>query len=350
MVGVLGGASYVSDLLPPDHHTQAILKNIVTSGERAAHLTRQLLAYAGKGTFVVQQVDLSGLVKQTCELIASSIPNNVQLLIQAAPDLPLIETDSGQAQQVIMNLILNAAEAIQQSEGGAIFVKTSLDRDAVVLEVRDNGCGMDTETQARIFDPFFTTKFTGRGLGLAAVQGILRSSGASIQVDSSPGSGSVFRVRFRAATAAPANSPGPAAGVRTPLFDPPATILIVDDEPTVRQICKTALERTGCIVLLAEDGKRGLQFLEDEATSIDLILLDLGMPGMDGRQVLERVRAAGITLPVIVFSGYSENEVALGFEGLSVSSFLQKPFSASRLVTRVADVLTEVRYLDAITS
>ncbi|HVW83064.1 MAG TPA: response regulator, partial [Bryobacteraceae bacterium] len=351
LVGILGGASYVSDVLPATHSTQPILRNIVSSGERAAHLTRQLLAYAGKGAFFIQQVDLSASVEQTCDLVRPSIPNNVQLNIQTAADLPRIETDSGQVQQVVMNLVLNAVEAIPQNQTGVVFVRTFAETGtersgAVVLEVRDTGRGMDPETQSRIFDPFFTTKFTGRGLGLAAVQGILRSSGASINVTSSPGKGSTFRVSFRVpASQIPAQSEGAATPGR--ISPNTATVLVIDDEAIVRQVCQTALESAGCSVLLAEDGQQGLQCLEEKGSEIQLILLDLGMPGMNGRQVLERVRATGRSIPVIVFSGYSEKEVTREFEGLRISSFLQKPFSSTRLAAEVAGVLNPRGRADA---
>jgi CheY-like chemotaxis protein len=343
LVGILGGASYASDALPEDHALQPILQNVVTAGDRAAHLTRQLLAYAGKGAFFIQQVDLSAVVEQTCELVSGSVPNGVQLRVQTARGLPSIESDSGQIQQVAMNLVLNAVESIPQNQCGAVFVKTfaeggGVGEAAVVLEVRDTGRGMDPETQARIFDPFFTTKFTGRGLGLAAVQGILRSSGASIEVASAPGKGSTFRVRFRAV---PKHDAGPSASVGTERRTIPgaATILVIDDEPTVLAVCQAALERTGCNVLLSHDGSHGLQQLAERGSEIRLILLDLGMPGMNGRQVLEKIRAGGATVPVIVFSGYSEKEVAREFQGLNISSFLQKPFLATHLTAQVAEVL-----------
>ena len=343
LVGILGGASYASDTIPDDHPTQPILQNVVTSAERAAHLTRQLLAYAGKGAFFVQQVDLSAVVEQTCELVASSVPNNVQLRVHASPGLARIETDTGQVQQVVMNLVLNAVEAIPQSQGGVVFVRTyAVDESGadsvVVLEVRDTGRGMDPETQSRIFDPFFTTKFTGRGLGLAAVQGILRSSGASIDVTSAPGKGSTFTVRFRAILT-PGLATSRADAAQRKSMPGAATILAIDDEPSVLKVCRAALERTGCTVLMAEDGPRGLRCLEEKGNEIQLILLDLGMPGMNGREVLEKIRASGNSVPVIVFSGYSEKEVAREFAGLNISSFLQKPFHASRLAAQVAEAL-----------
>jgi PAS domain S-box-containing protein len=339
LVGILGGSSYVSDVLPADDPTQAVLHQVVASAEQCALLTRQLLAYAGKGAFFVQQVDLSAVVEQTCELVASSVPNDVKLRVQTAMGLPRIETDSGQVQQVIMNLVLNGVEAIPQGQTGAVVVRTFADISGespiVVLEVVDTGRGMDPETQARIFDPFFTTKFTGRGLGLAAVQGILRSSGAGIEVSSAPGKGSTFRVRFRAAPTPRPAVPGPQTN-QPDDRESDATILIVDDEPTVRQVCRVALEKAGYSVLLAADGPAGLALLEERGNDIQLMLLDLGMPGMNGRQALQKARTAGHNLPVIVFSGYSELEVAREFEGLRISSFLQKPFSSSRLVAEVA--------------
>ena len=342
LVGILGGSSYVSDVIPPEHPVQPVLRTILTAAEQAAHLTRQLLAYAGKGAFFVQQVDLSAIVRETCELVESSVPNHVKLRVQTAQTLPRVETDSGQVQQVVMNLVLNAVEAVPHGQAGAVFVRTFLDEGAgpgpaVVLEVKDNGRGMDPETQTRIFDPFFTTKFTGRGLGLAAVQGILRSSGASIEVVSAPGKGSTFKVRFRGVVNP---APPPQAVVtETPAPAHAATILVVDDERTVRQVCRMALEKAGCSVILAEDGAIGLRCLEEHGDEIQLMLLDLGMPGLNGRQVLEQARAAGRTLPVIVFSGYSEHEVAREFEGLQIAAFLQKPFSAARLTAEVTRVL-----------
>jgi CheY-like chemotaxis protein len=343
LVGILGGSSYVSDVLPPDHAVQPVLHTIVTAGEQAAHLTRQLLAYAGKGAFFIQEVDLSAVVAETCELVSAAVPNHVQLHIQATPGLPKIESDSGQVQQVVMNLVLNAVEAVPQGQTGAVFVRTFAEGDAaapaVVLEVRDNGRGMDVETQARIFDPFFTTKFTGRGLGLAAVQGILRSSGATIEVNSAPGKGSTFRVRFRAVVTPSALPSRAAASAASDGKSRSSTILIVDDESTVRKVCQVALEKAGCSVILAATGALGLRELEERGDGIQLMLLDLGMPGMNGREVLERARAAGRTLPVIVFSGYSEHEVAREFAGLQIASFLQKPFSTARLTAEVSRIL-----------
>jgi CheY-like chemotaxis protein len=263
--------------------------------------------------------------------------------VQTAPGLPRIETDSGQVEQVVMNLILNALESIPKGNGGAVFVRTyeesGTEKPSIVLEVRDSGIGMDAETQARIFDPFFTTKFTGRGLGLAAVQGILRSSGGSIDVNSSPGKGSTFRVHFPAVGSNAPTSPAKPVSQTQPVRESAPAVLVIDDEPSVRQTCRLALEKAGCTVYLAGDGEQGLRCLEEMGDEIGIMLLDLGMPDMNGRQVLERVRASGRSLPVVVLSGYGEREVAREFEGLDVSAVLQKPFVASRLTDIVAEVL-----------
>jgi PAS domain S-box-containing protein len=216
LVGILGNGSLAIDMLSPSSPVTPLIEDVVRAGEKAAELTRQMLAYAGKGRFVNKAVDLSESVREIIPLVRFSIPKRVQLRLNLARGLPPIEADPSQVQQIIMNLVINGAEACDPEMDGVVAVTTSLrevDQECgrtasgaeplqpgtfVCLEVRDNGCGMDVQTKAKIFDPFFTTKFTGRGLGLSAVLGIIRGYKGSIDVQSAPGSGSIFKVLLAA--------------------------------------------------------------------------------------------------------------------------------------------------------
>ncbi len=352
LVGVIGNASLAQEMLPPGSSALPLMERIVRTGEQAAHLTRQLLAYAGKGQIVMEPVDLSQLVRESAELLRSSIPNKILLRMDLAEDLPAVRADRGQAHQVFMNLALNASEAIG-SGPGLISVRTSvltLDEGAlagttgaevgpgeyVCLEVTDNGGGMDDETLARIFDPFFTTKFLGRGLGLAAVSGIVRSHGGAIRVESEPGRGSRFTVllpalRGEAPAAAGAPRPGERRGT--------GTILLVDDEEIVLETAKVALERRGYDVLVASSGPQAVKVYRRESARVDLVILDLSMPGMGGEEVLPELLRIRSDARVVVSSGYSQDEAMKHFHGLRATGFIQKPYTAGGLAAEVGRVL-----------
>lgn len=353
LVGIMGGASFALQTVDATHPAHAMLSVVLRSSERAAHLIRQLLAYAGKGRFFVEPVDLSRLLQETIDLLHASISKSVTIALQLDSALPIIEANSAQLQQLIMNLILNAAESLDDREGKVevrSFVRDVQPSDAyynalgyaiapgsyVGLEVSDNGCGMDQKTRAQIFEPFFTTKFTGRGLGLAAVQGIVRSLHGLIDVTSTPGEGSVFTVLLPAKEihpSPPAEDQSPAASSRH------ARILVIDDEEIVRSTTRAALERAGYTVLIAEDGTSGLAAFEKHRSELDLILLDMSMPGKSGIQVLREIRQVASTIPVVISSGYSEQEVARRFAGASFSGILQKPYTSARLAEAVASAL-----------
>ncbi len=327
---------------------------ILQASERAADLTRQLLAYAGKGRFVMEPVDLSKTVRDMMELLRASIPKKVDLRHELAPDLPPIEADRGQIQQVVMNLVLNAAEAIPESQTGAVIVQTSIEEVAaartvtdavshtavapgkyICLEVSDTGAGIGQANKARIFEPFFTTKLLGRGLGLPAVAGVVKAHHGAIQVISAPGKGSTFRVFLPAslkhvhdgAEASEDNLRG--AG----------TVLVVDDEEMLCKFVQTALERFGYTVLTAENGIAAIRVLEENAGAIDLILLDLPMPVMGGENALQALKRKWPEVKVILMSGYAEAEAVRLFGGRGFSLFLQKPFTAAHLAERVKAVL-----------
>jgi signal transduction histidine kinase len=361
LTGIMGNASLAIECLPRDaQHLRKVLDDVVGASERAAHLTRQLLAYAGKGRFIIERIDLSEIVRAITHLIQSSIPKNACLRLELADDLDAVEADATQLQQIVMNLVINAAEAIPEDQSGEVVVTTRNEELGtgrpgqtlaageagpgryVVLEVRDNGQGMDDATRARIFDPFFTTKFTGRGLGLAAVLGIVRSHKAALEVQSAPGAGSTFRVLFPAMPAAATGDVrqevGDGAGAARD-----ATILIIDDEETVRRTAKATLDHYGYETILANDGKQGVDIFMAMPDRISLILLDLTMPGIGGEEVLRRLKAIRPDVRVILSSGFNEVEVIERFNGAGLAGFLQKPYAAGTLAARLRSVLAPGR-------
>jgi PAS domain S-box-containing protein len=260
LTGVLGNATLALDMLTGANPARGLIQSVIRATESAADLTRQLLAYAGKGRFIVQPVDVSDLVGEIGQLIRTSIPRSIQVQLDLAPNLPAVEADATQLQQLVMNLVINGAEAIGE-QNGSVRVTTGLQQldenwlvasdlteeivpgEYIVIEVQDTGCGMDEETRKRIFDPFFTTKFTGRGLGLAAATGIVRGHKGAIKVYSAAGKGSLFKILLPSAEAvarAPERRPAESraeAGT--------GTILVVDDEEVVRRTAQSALQRYG---------------------------------------------------------------------------------------------------------
>jgi len=338
LTGILGNASLALDLLPRGSEVGPLLEHVIRASERAADLTQQLLAYSGKGRFVIQQVDLSALVEEIAGLVHASIPKLVRLELDLDRDLPAIEADASQLQQVVMNLAINAAESME-GNAGVVRMTTGIDAASgqVCLDVVDEGCGMDAATQARIFDPFFTTKFTGRGLGLAAVSGIVRAHNGSIEVESLPGRGSRFRVLLKASAAraqAAAGDRAPAGNLRGS-----GLVLLVDDEETVRTTASAALRRYGYEVECAEDGAAAVAAFARRPMEFDAVLLDMTMPVMDGRMALAKIRAIRADVPVLASSGYSELEAARVFGTEPVSAFVQKPYTAARLAAAVRGIL-----------
>ena len=352
LVGVIGNASLAQEMLPPDHPVADLLAAVLKTGEQAAHLTRQMLAYSGKGKFLVEPLNLSALIPDMCGLVRPSISKKIELRLDLEEDLPGVEADRGQLQQVFMNLAINAAEAIGSE--GLITVGTGVqDVDEpylrlhpelaalasgryVCLDVRDTGCGMDEATKAKIFDPFFSTKFTGRGLGLAAVSGILRGHKSGITVSSAPGKGSCFTVLFPAITRA--TGKGQVVG-REASLQGTGTVLVVDDEQVVRELARRALERHGYTVLMADGGASAIDVFKRHPGEISLVVLDLSMPNMSGEEVLPELRKIRPEVKVVVSSGYSESEAMPLFEGQRVSGFVQKPYTSKAIAEKVKDCL-----------
>ncbi len=354
LTGILGNASLALETLPADSRARGILQDVLRASERASHLTRQLLAYSGKGQFIIEPINLSEQVREISSLIRTSIPKNVRLALELREDIPIVQADSSQLQQLVMNLVINGAEAIGQDENGTVFVTTRVqDVDEqylqtigesalptgayVTLEVHDTGCGMDEATVARIFDPFFTTKFTGRGLGLAAVQGIVRGHKGTLKVYSHPGKGTTFKVLFPAAKTTETALPKAA-----PVQPLPATnelILVIDDEDIIRRTAKSMLEHYGYTVVLAENGKEGVELFQVLHEKISAVLLDMAMPLMNGEETLRRLKAINPAIKVILSSGYNQVETIRRFTGKGLAGFIQKPYSTAALVEKLRSVL-----------
>lgn len=331
-----------------------LLNDIEKAAQRAAELCGQLLAYSGKGKFVVSSMNLNELVRELSQLLKVSISRKAEIDLELAPALPLIEGDPTQIRQVLMNLIINASDALENQAGGIVirtsaryclreFLDEHLDgRDLpegryVVLEVEDTGCGMTPETLERIFDPFFTTKFTGRGLGMAAVLGIMRGHHGVIGVESQPGRGTRFEILF----------PAVEGTNKSAVTEKPPTeanrageglILVADDEATVRDFTSRVLERAGYRVITANDGREAVEQVRSRADELVLVLLDLTMPRLSGAEAGLEIRALRPKLPLLLTSGYSEEEVGAQLPDIEPASFIQKPY-------RTADLIDEVRLL-----
>jgi len=353
LAAMQGNLELALEKLPDASSARSRIDQAHIAARRAMELTRQMLAYSGRGQFHIQDVDMNELVQQNISMFKSVIAKTVSLEMNLSANLPGISADIGQIQQVVMNLITNASEAIGDRPGimflstgvmdcedhylsqSRIEVKPKPGRFAW-LEVADTGMGMDGETMARIFDPFFSTKFTGRGLGMSAVLGIVRGHSGAILVDSEPGQGTTIRVLF------PVPAPGAAhpeslsenAPSVVPVAEQSTTaeplrqrlVLVVDDEQIVRELCEEALQHLGYRVLSAADGLEALEVFQENIQAIDCVLLDLMMPRMNGVAAFAELRRLKPGIRVILCSGYSEQEATQRFQGQGLAGFLQKPF------------------------
>jgi PAS domain S-box-containing protein len=332
LAGIMGSVSFAKGLLPPEHPAYPSLAITEMTTEKAAGLTRQLLAYAGQGKFLVTHVDFSALLRDMLALLQTSIPKSVELQLELGDDLPWIEADASQIQQVVTNLVINGAEAVGP-DGGWLRVSARTEGDPhtglqVCLEVRDSGSGMTEETKSRIFDPFFTTKLMGNGLGLAAVSGIVRGHGGTMRVESEIGKGSAFYICFPAVEKTlqitekvGAQNDGFAGG----------TILVVDDEPILRSLAQTILENEGYHVLVAENGRQAVEVFAEHADTITGVLLDMNMPVMKGDKAFSLIRGIRGNVPIVVSTGYAEAMTRALFTTGATVEFIQKPYTAAQL-------------------
>ncbi len=356
---VLGNPELSLMKLPEDAPASHFICKAVTAAEQAAKLSGMMLAYSGKGLFVIKEMNLTELAEKSADMLTAAISKSITFDQKLDHALPPIMADEDQIQQVIMNLIINASEAIGVANG-SITLSTGVDDfDQITLncsrleeklmpgryvwmEVSDTGCGMESGTLDKLFDPFFTTKFTGRGLGMSAAQGIIHAHKGAILVDSRPGVGTIIRVLFPiAANADKEQINGATAedGVASAAVSSAGTILVVDDEEMIRGVCLEMVAALGFETLSAEGGEEALRIFREQGDRIDLVLLDHSMPGMDGVAVFRELRKIRPDILVLLASGYSEEELAESFKGLGLNGFIQKPFRLGHLADEVTRVL-----------
>lgn len=355
LTSMLGHASLARMKVPVDSDMVHNLQQIETAAINAADLCNQMLAYSGQGQFVLEPVNVSGLIEDTLQLLQLSISKKAVLQLDLSDDLPTIMGDMTQLRQVLMNLVVNASDAIGD-RSGVIGVRTGWGRattdylmdtaisggelspgDYFYVEVSDNGCGMDAETLERIFDPFFTTKFTGRGLGLAAAHGIMRAHNGAIRAYSEVGRGSTMRLLL----------PLPEGVVELPLptaeKDPDwqgsGCILVVDDEPAVSTVAALMLESFGFETEIASDGAIGVEKYRASPARYCGVVMDLTMPKMDGAEAVSKLREIDPAVKVLLMSGFSEQEAAERFADEGLAGFIQKPFEMDLLRTSIRQML-----------
>jgi PAS domain S-box-containing protein len=347
LVGVLGNAELLQDSLrnPEDRE---LCQAITGAAQRAADLTAQLLAYAGRRDLGARQsVDLATLWKELCTLLAARLSKRAQIELRLAPGSQVLGDRSGLT-QMFMNLLTNASDALEEN-AGMIEVTTSQVRapdarwdhalgapvgpgDWIMTEVRDTGIGMDAATMLRVFEPFFSTKEQGHGLGLASCLGIVAAHGGALSVESEPGAGSRFSVLLPAATQLVSVAPS-----KPPSVHPTHQVLVIDDESVVRTLLRRSLERRGYHVIEAAGGQAGLLALERERPA--LIVLDMTMPELDGAEVVRRVRAQGLDIPILLTSGNVDPALERRLEPGSFQGFLRKPFSIAELMTAIEGLI-----------
>lgn len=339
---------------------QDMIGQAIQAGRRASDLTRQMLAYSGKGRFIIRPIDINYLIKGLSELVKSSISKNVVLHLNLPVNIPPIMADSSQIEQIIMNLLINASEAIGDKTGiinlmtgVEEFSKEKLDKSRVqeklppgkylYLNISDSGCGMKPETLDKIFDPFYSTKFTGRGLGMSAVMGIVKAHKGAIFIESEDGKGTDIKVLF------PIFAPEKISvksseqplynGAGQSLNDSKGTLLIADDEMPVRNLCKNMLEYMGYNLCLACDGIEAVELFKMHQKNLKCALLDLNMPNLDGLGAFSELRKLQPDLKIILMSGYHEDEIIRNFSGKRFSGFLRKPFDMNQLKSELERLL-----------
>ena len=344
LMAIMGNADLALMRINKESPVVENLHLIEQAAAKAADLAKQMLAYAGRGKFFVEHLDLNRLLEEMLHMLEVSISKKVMLRFIPTPNIPAIEADATQIRQIIMNLVINASEATGDNSGVIVITTGCMDCDKdslkdvwldenltkglyVYMEITDTGCGMDRETMMKIFDPFFSTKFTGRGLGMAAVLGIVRGHKGAIKIFSEPGKGTTFKILLPASSE-PAKTI--TQGGQSDAWRGSGTVLLVDDEELVRGVGKEMLQALGFDIITANDGKEAIEIYKGNK-DIAFVILDLTMPCMDGDQCFQKLRQLKPDVKVIISSGYNKHEVTQKFEGKGLAGFIQKPYKLSAL-------------------
>lgn len=361
---IIGNLELAADALDPSSEAITNIQKAMSAAERSASLTRQMLAYSGKSVLDVSEINLSQVIQQQTDMIKAVVAKTAHLELNLADDLPRLRGDTSEIQQVALNLITNASESLEGGPGN-IWVTTGVryfdealqaksllhdkpaPQDMIFLEVRDDGVGMEHQTLDRLFDPFYTTKFLGRGLGMSVVHGVVKGHRGAITVETYPGEGTTVTVYFPISESKPwklSNEQQSITGTQTsPKQDgevTSGTVLVVDDEALVSDFMTTALSSFGFDTLKADNGRQAVEIFRDNKGRIDLVLLDLSMPEMDGVAAFEHIRKIRPDIKVILCSGYSEEEIIGRFDENSYpNAFLKKPSKLKDLKALVHSVL-----------
>jgi PAS domain S-box-containing protein len=358
LVGVLGHAELARMELPADSPVLKTIGHIERAAQRAADLARQILAVSGKGRFLTEWVDVSALVESMSPTLKAAVSGPAELQMRLGKNLPALRANADQLRQMITHLVDNACDALHGRPGVITVATGGMEADHeyltetllddglpagyyVYIEVTDSGEGMDRDTVERVFDPFFTTKFTGRGLGLPAVLGIVRGHKGALRVTSAAGVGTTVRALLPRPATMEENPTSTEGGVEmgSERKRGALTILVADDEEIVRTVAQMALERYGYHVLTADDGEETVRVFRENACDISAVLLDLTMPKVGGEEAFRRIREIRADVPVLLSSGYDEQESTDQFAGQGLAGFVQKPYRPQELIQRLRAVL-----------
>ncbi len=354
LMAILGNADLAIMEIPTANRAHSNVKAIETSARRAANLVKQMMTYCGKNVFIIEQFDLNNAIYEMTHILGLSVTKKAQISYHLAENLPLIEADARQIRQVILNLVANASDAINKT-GGSISITTgAIDCDChylsniyidkslpegkyVYVDVTDNGNGMNKKTIENLFDPFYTTKFTGRGLGLAAVLGIIRAHRGTVKVQSQLGNGTSIRILFPVSNSSTERK----KTVNAKPWHGSGTILLVDDEEAILSVAKQMLEHLGFTVITAPDGRVAVNLFRKNMDDIVLVILDFIMPFLNGEETYIELHNIRDDIPVILCSGYNEQDISRLFKDKSLAGFLHKPYKFSELESMVKKVLTD---------
>lgn len=361
LMGIMGHADLAQEGLSTLSPARESLCQIVAASKRAAELCGQMLAYAGKGRVEQRDFSLRDLIEETLQMLKTCISKKAIMNLNLEKELPCIHGDPSQIRQILMNLVINASDAIGE-RSGAVTISTGATECSeeylangyiitpsapgiyVYLEVSDTGCGMDQKTMARIFEPFYTTKFTGRGLGLSAVMGIVKAHKGALRVYSEPGRGTSFKVLFPAVEV---SEEGEREDVAGSAWRGSGTVLLAEDEETVLTISSKQLQKLGFEVLTAQDGRQAVDLYRKHSGEIDLVLLDFTMPHMNGDEAYRELRQINPNVRVILASGYSESDITSRFAGKGLAGCLQKPYTLAKLRSLLSSVMPEAEPQEA---